>query len=609
MLKNSISKWALLLIFVISGTASAQAPQTLWTLIYGDDNSNQEARDVQQTADGGFIVAGQSSGHGGGSYANAWLVKTDAEGEVQWNSAFYYTEVERANGVKATPDGGYIFAGVTHEFEFPHNSDLFIVKTNSSGNQVWTTTWGVMYAEDWADDVVVNPDTTYIIAGHTTSLGAGGEDVLLMKLSKTGDILWTKAYGGAENDYALSIERTSDGGYVMVGTTETFGGGLYDVYVVRTDSEGDTLWTKNYGGPYQDLGYDIKQTDDGGYIIAGWKDVDGQYTWNYYLIRTDSEGNILWEENYGTEEFSDFARSVDITADGGYIIGGDTGVFDREPYLVRTDADGNLLWEQTYPEQGDVKGYAVQTTSDGGYVYAGVIGDFYPDIYLRRLAPEIPCCLIDMEPDSYPVEVPPGGSFGFTGTIANPSDEPIFTDVWVGVNYEGDFYEVNSFEYIPLTPNESMSAHLNQMVPNYAPSGSYEYISYCGDYPAQDSCDSASFAFTVTGAAKGTGNDGWILEGSWLGGTESPSQVALARNYPNPFNAVTTIKYLLPGSDNVSLDIYNILGQKVKRLVSGYQQAGEHSIRWDASANSSGVYFYRLSAGDYTQTRRMILVK
>jgi len=149
---------------------------------------------------------------------------------------------------------------------------------------------------------------------------------------------------------------------------------------------------------------------------------------------------------------------------------------------------------------------------------------------------------------------------------------------------------------------------MNQSVPNYAPAGTYIYRAYCGDRPTNVKCDSFSFNFTVTGARVDGGADDWTLEGGF-NSVDMPTDYALVGCYPNPFNATTTITYALPSAGNVNLDVYNLAGQRVATLVNGYNEAGQHSITWDAANYSSGIYFYKLIAGENVFVKRMTLLK
>ncbi|MBD3232822.1 MAG: T9SS type A sorting domain-containing protein [candidate division Zixibacteria bacterium] len=217
------------------------------------------------------------------------------------------------------------------------------------------------------------------------------------------------------------------------------------------------------------------------------------------------------------------------------------------------------------------------------------------------------CPDVSMEPDMLPVEVPQGGSFGVTGIIGNTCDEFIRTDIWYGVIGFGNFYQQGRFSNIPLNPGQYISAHLNQHVPMSAPPGEYEYCAYCGDYP-DIAMDEYCFPFTVIPGRTNGGADVWRFDGGFET-DQIPNRFTLIGNYPNPFNAVTTISYELPEAADVTLSVYNLLGQKVVTLMDGVKEAGVHQIQLDASNYSSGLYFYRLSVGEETFTKRMTVIK
>jgi hypothetical protein len=221
---------------------------------------------------------------------------------------------------------------------------------------------------------------------------------------------------------------------------------------------------------------------------------------------------------------------------------------------------------------------------------------------------------IELVPDDPPVVVPQGGSFGYTGTVTNNTDEVQFVDIWTmayvpGIGWHGPLRLYNNVRF---NPGQIRSAHLNQRVPNVAPvSDSYLYCGYVGDYPSTV-IDSSCFPFEVIpGVSTKAGEGGWVLTGSFLEGdfADLPSEFALLGNYPNPFNAQTVISYELPVSGHVRLEVYNLLGQKVATLVNSEEGAGHKSATWDASEVSSGLYFYKLSCAGVSETRRMILIK
>ncbi len=214
-----------------------------------------------------------------------------------------------------------------------------------------------------------------------------------------------------------------------------------------------------------------------------------------------------------------------------------------------------------------------------------------------------------MIPDNPPVVVPAGGSFTYTGILTNNTDQPQTTDLAVVIevpNY-GIYGPVARYDNIALAPDGFISVdNITQSVPLYAPLGLYKYYAYCGDFPEQ-AVDSNYFRFEVTAPRDGNAQN-W--ETSDFHGRVGELPVGFSTsNHPNPFNAATTITYNLPEASEVNLCVYNILGQQVATLIDGYRQPGQHSIQWDASTHSSGIYFYKLETGDKVFRKRMVLLK
>jgi len=283
--------------------------------------------------------------------------------------------------------------------------------------------------------------------------------------------------------------------------------------------------------------------------------------------------------------------------------------FDNEPYCYAV-----MIFDLSDPVDPVQVGYYginggdVALDSRHLYVPGGDLGFFV----LQEISEGISIILIpDEDP---PFQVPQGGEFGFTGILTNNSDQPQIIDAWVMADVPGTgmYGPLKRFDNVSLSAYESISRHFNQNIPNHAPLGDYLYLGYCGDYPSTV-VDSSYFPFEVVpGVLTKAVEEGWVLTGSFLGEdnfSAFPSEFALLGNYPNPFNVTTVIRCQLPATADVKLDVYNLLGERVETLLNGMQEAGYKSVVWDASAVSSGLYFYKLTAGDFTETRRMMLVK
>jgi len=312
------------------------AGNAVWAKTFGGANSDY-AQSVRQTSDGGFIVAGQSSSFGAGN-GDVYLIKTDSAGNAVWTKTFGGGNGDYAFSVQQTSDGGYVVAGGTFSYG-AGNSDVYLIKTDSAGNAVWEKTFGGTNG-DWAFSVQQTSDGGYIVAG---SFGGVGDGAYLIKTDSAGNAIWTKTFGGTSGSQFRAVQQTSDGGFIAAGSIATLSPGNQDVYLVRTDSAGNVVWTNTFGGTANDLAYSVQQTSDGGFIIAGENQSISAGGNDVYLIKTDSAGNAIWEKTFGGTA-NDLAFSVQQTSDGGYIAAGYTASFgagNGDIYLIKTDANGN----------------------------------------------------------------------------------------------------------------------------------------------------------------------------------------------------------------------------------------------------------------------------
>jgi hypothetical protein len=365
---------ALLLVGLGVGKSVAQAPNDWWEWFKTFGGSgNDEGWSVQQTSDGGFILLGRKESFGAGGF-DVWLIKTDANGNEQWEKTFGGRYSEWSSSVRQTSDGGFIIVGDTWSFGA---GDVWLIKTDANGNEQWEKTFGGRYP-DRGRSVRQTSDGGFIIVGETTSFGAGWADVWLIKTDADGNKLWDRTFGGSDWDEGWSVQQTSDGGFIIVGETTSFGAGWADVWLIKTDADGNKLWDRTFGGSDWDWGYSVQQTSDGGFIIvgettsfgAGWADV--------WLIKTDADGNKLWDRTFGGSSY-DYGYSVQQTSDGGFILVGDTRSFGAgwsDVWLIKTDAKGNKQWDRTFGGSSWDWGYSVQQTSDGGFIVVGATTSF-----------------------------------------------------------------------------------------------------------------------------------------------------------------------------------------------------------------------------------------
>lgn len=243
--------------------------------------------------------------------------------------------------------------------------------------------------------VTVEPITGgFILTGLTSGGDNGGEDVFLMKVSETGKMLWSKTYGGSGNDHGWAVRQTEDEGYVIVGFTDSFGAGALDVYLIKTDAEGNELWSKTFGGSGEEYGWDVRTTSDNGFIIAAQTNSMGNGEIDAWLIKTDSEGNEEWSKTYGGDKV-DRIFSVQQANDGGYAAAGITYSYasvspdDRDGYILKVDASGEEEWYKVIGEDGYDVAHSIAPTSDGGSLVTGYGGSYSvgggTDVYLIKI--------------------------------------------------------------------------------------------------------------------------------------------------------------------------------------------------------------------------------
>jgi hypothetical protein len=349
----------ILSVLLCSPLAVSVEADTMWSRTYGG-TSGDAASSLVATSDGGYAIAGNTRSFGTGE-DDFWLVKTNALGNIEWNKTYsggsaYY----EACSLVATSDGGYAIAGDTDSFGYL--GDLLLVKTDASGNMEWSRTYGGD-SYDKSCSLVVASDGGYAIAGSTWFIdySDGGQwDFWLIKTDALGNVQWSKTYGGAKSDEARSLVATSDGGYAIAGETSSFGAGLTDAWLVRTDASGNMAWNKTYGGTGIEMPFSLVTTPDGGYAITGHTDWEA-----FWLVKTDAFGNEEWNRTLATVEDC----SLIATSDGGFAI---AGTVNGDFWLCKIDAFGNMQWNQTYGGTGYELANSLAEASDGGFAIAGI---------------------------------------------------------------------------------------------------------------------------------------------------------------------------------------------------------------------------------------------
>ena len=455
---------------------------------------------------------------------------------------------EEGNSGLLTLDNNFVVLGSTFS-DGSGEFDFYLLKINSAGGALWSKTYGGTEAE-YGYDIQETDDGGFVMVGSTQSYGEGNSDIYLVRVDSVGEILFSQTYGGEEDDEARSVRITSDGGFIICGTTNSYGAGYSDLYLVRTNASGDTLWTRTFGGAGGESGFAVRQTADGGYIAVGSTGSFGTGYSSVYVVRLDADGDSLWAEIFGGDR-ADFGSSVEITYDGGFLITGWTASYGAgfyDVYLIKTDSDGNFEWQQTYGGPNEDRAYSIFQAMDGGYIISGTKEGNGAQLL-----------------DVYVIKTDPAGNL-------------IWDETYGGA--KSDF----------------------GMIIFQEPGRDYMLVGHTYSYSAGGS---DVYIMKLQGEATAAPDD----EPASI-----PSGFELAQNYPNPFNSSTIISFTIPVRSDATLTVYNILGQAVREWDYQFIPAGNYSVQWDGRNNygmetASGVYFYRLSAGEYVETKKMVLIK
>jgi len=395
-----------ILLLIISINCLAQAPVIQWQKSLGGSGVD-DAYSIRQTTDNGFITVGSSQSNDGNVSSNHgsfdyWVVKLNDTGAIQWQKSLGGSGDDKAEDVQQTIDGGYIVSGSSSsnngDVSGNHGtSDYWIVKLNDTGGIQWQKCLGGRYGEYGAFSIRQTTDNGYIVTGQSQSNDGdisgnhGGNDYWVVKLNDTGAIQWQKSLGGSNEDDAYDIRQTADGGYIVAGQSASNDGdvtsnhGSSDYWVVKLNDTGAIQWQRSFGGSSDDDAYAIRQTTDGGYIVAGQSasndgDVSGNHGgYDYWVVKLNDTGAIQWQKSLGGSS-NDRVRDMQLTADGGYVITGWGGSNDGDAsgnhgssdyWIVKINDTGAIIWQQSFGGSNGDYASRIQQTYDGGYIVAG----------------------------------------------------------------------------------------------------------------------------------------------------------------------------------------------------------------------------------------------
>ena len=375
-----------ILLYILLFFSAQTFGQTTFQKTFGGTNDDN-AWDICMTNDSGYVMVGYTWSFG---TPDVYLIKVNSGGSIQWTKTYGGTNIDAGGAVRQTSDSGFIIAGFSRSYS-SGDYDAYLIKTDWVGNVLWKRLYGGV-GQDGASSVEQTGDGGYILAGYTYSNSFGINDVFLIKTDMNGDTLWTRIYGGTGGDPANCVVHTSDGGYILAGWSQSYGlGNNGQACLLKIDANGDTVWTKTYGGAFTDAFRHVLETSDNGYIATGYTNISSGGGSDIFVVRTNALGDTLWTRIYGSSALDEQAEEIHLTSDGGYIIVGFEGSavnpIINNACLVKIDSVGNLLWARSFGDTLQDEGHSVLEVSDKGFIVAGLTSSFGSggkDVYLIK---------------------------------------------------------------------------------------------------------------------------------------------------------------------------------------------------------------------------------
>ncbi len=364
---NNIISWE----FIVTTPSPSQTYFRNWT--YGT-LANDVCFSMVECTGGGFALAGYTNVTD--NFTDFWLVRADQDGNHLWNKTYGGYALDWCYSVIECNDGGFVLAGETYSFG-AGSEDIWLVRTDADGNQLWNKTLGGP-SIDYARSIVECSGGGFVITGTTLSYGAGGNDVWLVRTDADGNHLWNETYGGIYHDDGYSVIECSVGGFAIAGTTSSFGAGNWDVWIIRTDASGNHVWNETFGDTGYEYGYDLLECAAGGFAAIGYTNSFGAGNNDAWLIRTDGSGNHQWNQTYGGANHEAGRALVECSA-GGFAVTGINGMYggySNDAWLMRINASGYQLWNQTFSGIGNDVSYSVVESAAGGFAIAGYTDSF-----------------------------------------------------------------------------------------------------------------------------------------------------------------------------------------------------------------------------------------
>ncbi len=546
-------------------------------------SSDDRAYSVLQSADSGYVVAGHAYSFGAGM-DDVFLIKTKNNADVEWIKTYGLNNIlssgDHGYSIDMTSDSGYIITGGI-------NNNIFLIRTDKAGDTLWCKFYGGNSNDD-GYSVKQTLDGGFLVVGHTYSYGQGSCDLYIIRTDNLGNLLWSKTVGGNKCDRAYAVSLTNDGGFVITGNTETFGAGLSDVWLLKFNSSGILQWNKTFGGTNDEIGYSVVQTYDGGYIISGQTNSFGVGNTDIYLIKTNSFGDTIWTKTIGTIGQHNRATSIIETIDSCYIMTG--SIKSIYLTLIKINALGDTIWTKQYLAGGNVcRGESVKQTHDQGFIIAGYTND---NIYMVKTDKNgnNACNLhsTNLSLSNTTTNIGSGGTISSGGSILNESI--LLTNISnidsllcinLGCHISATFNIVNP----TVACNGEITVYPNGGTPPYT----YLWDANANNQTTQtaDSLCPGYYCVLITDKNSCTLDTCISVEV----GVSEISNTNIYRIYPNP-----TSRYIIFESSNTVNEscifmLYDVMGNII--LSEGLEKE-INAIQIDLGQFSNGFYYYKI---------------
>ncbi|MCB2212567.1 T9SS type A sorting domain-containing protein [bacterium] len=608
-------------VMLTMGVASAQFVQD-WQTLSGTSSNSEAFNGVCAAYGGGVIAVGKQYNTSSGLF-EAVYAYINPDGTVAWRNVFgtgtgldfWLDDVcQVPNDETRYVAVGWAQNGSTR---FPLAMDFY-----SNGTLHWqldyfgTAGGGELHH--------VEPDGDGFIASGVTD-GSTYADGLVIRMQNNILYDWHTTHGTYNFNRLYHISPTSDGGYIATGFGYTQVTGRYP-WTLKLNANGAQQWSSYRTGYWFGVGRSVLEADNGDFLFCGYYD-NGPGD-QFMVLRTNSSGSLLWDADYGADNGDENADWIAEAPGGGYYLTGDGDsnfTNDRDLWLVHIDENGSMIDNQIFNSPNYQWANAACFLNSSDIIVVGEDNIYWNNSaapWATRLSFQADF-VATIEPAAPPVVIPAnGGSFNYIVGAINNTNNPIQADAWVQVHHvPSDMsVEVRLFENVGFPANNTVTANLNQTIPANAPGGQYRISLYIGDHPwSYDTFASFDFSKTAAGAEDFTVFEQpelWTVSGSFEGAEQAvasaetlPSEFSLSAAYPNPFNPSTTLNVNLPEAANLSVTVYNVTGQQVAELARGSHTAGSHTLTFDASGLTSGVYFVHASANGWSAMQKVMLVR